>query len=64
MQLTRSTLGSLVSIKKAYLFNKPYYIVATSSDVVAQALDQFDYDHPMKFGAYGRAFKGATHIGL
>lgn len=64
MQLNKSQLGSLVAIKKAYSFNKPYYIVATSSDVVADALDQFDYNHPMQFGVYARAFKGSTHIGL
>ena len=64
MKLNKSQLGSLVAIKKAYSFNKPYYIVATPSDYVANALDQFDYDHPMKFGVFSRAFKGSTHIGL
>ena len=62
--MQKSKLGSLVSIKKAYLFNKPYYIVATSSDEVASNIVQFEYDHPMKFGAYANYSVGYRTMGM
>jgi hypothetical protein len=61
--MQKSKLGSLVSIKKAYLFNKPYYIVATSSDDVASNIVQFEYDHPMQFGAYANYSVGSKKVG-
>ena len=62
--MQKSKLGSLVSIKKAYLFNKPYYIVATSSDDVASNIVQFEYDHPMQFGAYANYSVGCRTMGM
>jgi hypothetical protein len=64
MQLTRSKLGYLVAIKKAYLFNKPYYIVATNSDDVATDIEQFEYDHAMRFGVYANYLVGSKKVGF